>query len=107
MSESLHEKPPAWMRDIYKTYQKLAKASLDQRADLIDLNRTDEDINQHLDPSKFTRLLAELRKTFDAFLASGESNTFNSISLAPPKAFEVTDVPGEPSLSLYFLLHLS
>ena len=97
MSESLHGKPPAWMKDTYKTYQKLGKASLDQRADLIDLNRTDEDINQHLDPSKVTRLPAELRKTFEAFLGSGGSNDLNSIPFVPPKAFEVTYVPGEPS----------
>ena len=96
MSELLHEKPPAWMKDIYKTYQKLGQASLDERPDLIDLKRTDMAINHDLDPSKVSLLPAELRETFEVFLSPSQSNGSASVPLVPPKVFEVTGVPGKP-----------
>jgi hypothetical protein len=97
MSESLHERPPAWMRDIYKTYQKLGRASLEERPDLIDLKRTDEAINNHLNLSKVPLLPTKLRKNFEALLSSGQGNESPSIPLAPPKVLEVAGVPGKPS----------
>lgn len=87
------------MKDIYKVYQKLSKASLDGRPDLIDLARPDE-VNKHnFGAASITLLPAGLRETFAAFIASGQDKGV-PIPLSPPKVYEVTAVPGKPAHSV-------
>lgn len=91
-----YKKPPTTIKDIYKTFHKLNTNSLDQRPDLIDLNR-EEDFKRHDLKQLDTVLLpTELRNILLDFLGSAQDGHVEIPVPRPPQAFEVKSIPGKP-----------
>lgn len=85
-----HERPPAFVRDAYKFYQKLSKNELDVTKDIVDFSRASgtHSFVKHHEIFKATAVAAcchlnELR-TADAVIAEQEF-----------QVYEATDIPGK------------
>lgn len=100
----LHEKPPTIIKDTYKRYQKLGKASLDQQPDFIDLTRTSDEGYDQLLLSQTHIPPVELRNAFLDFLGPEKSVSSSQLSIESPKVFQIVCIPGKRSR--FFLLKL-
>ena len=95
-----HEKPPARIKDIYKAYQKLDRASLNKRPELVDLHQHDLENNHRLIQSTPQLLPTKLCEIFFSFLESDKHAEAQSFLLEQPQMFAVPSVPGK--LSFYY-----
>ena len=93
-----HEKPPTRIKDLYKKYQKLDRASLDKHPELVDLRRNDLENSPRLVQPRPQLLPTELREICLDLLESDQHCVPLPSSLEQPEVFEVPSVPGKLSI---------
>ena len=86
-----HEKPPSYIRDVYKHYQKLPKSELDKAPDILDFGRSSDAYQNHAIVKK-----CEISKTVINAACRHVSPT-GTYSLCDQniQVYEAKDIPGK------------